>query len=238
MPIYFEIAAQIMAQKPTAGWKANAYVIFDYFSPTDFKFAGIDVSLNKLVMGHRDATGWHVDAQAPVPARSRPTRGTTLLVAVNGTTVTVAVNGQQAFTYTFAPRILDGEPVGLNKGFVGAGSDNARGVLGQLRRPGAAAAADARLADELHRRRRRRSAATRAARGRSAAGATRRPRPPGSTSRVAPPISASTACDTNSCVEITATLSHDAASAASSFDRLRREPLQVRRARRRRRSGC
>ena len=31
------------SNKPTGGWKANAYVIFDYFSPTDFKFAGIDV---------------------------------------------------------------------------------------------------------------------------------------------------------------------------------------------------
>ena len=35
----------------TAGWNANAYIIFDYFSPTDFKYAGIDISTNKLVMG-------------------------------------------------------------------------------------------------------------------------------------------------------------------------------------------
>ena len=41
--------------KPTAGWKANAYMIFDYYSPTDFKFAGLDASTNKVVMGHRTA---------------------------------------------------------------------------------------------------------------------------------------------------------------------------------------
>jgi hypothetical protein len=32
-------------------------VIFDYVSPTDFKFAGIDDSLNKFVMGERTAAG-------------------------------------------------------------------------------------------------------------------------------------------------------------------------------------
>ena len=55
-----------MVQKPAAGWKANAYLIFDYFSPTDFKFAGLDASLNKAVLGHRTAAGWVVDAQGSV----------------------------------------------------------------------------------------------------------------------------------------------------------------------------
>ena len=67
LPVYYELAASVQTQKPTGGWKANAYLIFDYFSPTDFKFAGIDISTNKLVMGYRDAAGWHVvapDAQA------------------------------------------------------------------------------------------------------------------------------------------------------------------------------
>jgi hypothetical protein len=126
-PTYFEIAAQIMAIKPTAGWNANAYVIFDYFSDTDFKFTGIDVSLNKLVMGYRDESGWHVVAQAPVLGAVKADTWYDMLVAINGTTTVVSVNGQQAFTHTFAPRMLNGEPVGLNKGFIGAGSNNSRG---------------------------------------------------------------------------------------------------------------
>ena len=52
-----------------------------------------------------------------------------LLLAVNGTTVTVLVDGTKAFTYTFAPRVIDGVTVGLNKGMVGIGSDNARGIF-------------------------------------------------------------------------------------------------------------
>lgn len=48
--------------------------------------------------------------------------------AVNGTAVTVSVDGVQALTYTFGARILNGQPVGLNKGLIGVGSDNSRGV--------------------------------------------------------------------------------------------------------------
>ena len=36
LPIYFELAASVSVVKPTAGWKANAYLIFDYQSPTDW----------------------------------------------------------------------------------------------------------------------------------------------------------------------------------------------------------
>src|SRR6185295_3561315 len=40
VPSYFEITATINAVKPVGGLKGNAYIIFDYYGPTDFKFAG------------------------------------------------------------------------------------------------------------------------------------------------------------------------------------------------------
>ncbi|HET9217470.1 MAG TPA: Calx-beta domain-containing protein, partial [Terriglobia bacterium] len=129
LPIYYELKADVTVQKPTGGWKANAYVLFDYFSPTDFKFAGIDVSLNKMVVGHRDATGWIIDAQAPFTGALDSDTRYQVLVAVNGTLVTVRVDDSQAFSFNYAPRILNGESVGLNKGFIGVGSDNARGLF-------------------------------------------------------------------------------------------------------------
>jgi Ca2+-binding RTX toxin-like protein len=125
LPIYYEILASIASQKPTAGWNANAFIIFDYFGKTDFKFAGVDVSLNKLVMGHRDATGWHYDVQTPMLLQAATYYN--MLVAVNGTTVTLTVNGSKALTYTYAARVIDGQSVGLNKGMVGMGSNNAKG---------------------------------------------------------------------------------------------------------------
>ena len=128
LPVYFEVASDVKVVKPTAGWKANSYVIFDYFSPTDFKFAGINVATNKIEMGHRTATGWVVDVQSTAPVQIKPDTFYAVLVAINGTTVTVSVAGKAAFTYTFAARVVEGVAFGLNKGLVGAGSDNARGV--------------------------------------------------------------------------------------------------------------
>jgi hypothetical protein len=131
LPVYFELAASVLTQKPTAGWKANAFAIFDYQSKTDFKFAGIDISINKIVMGHRTAAGWIYDVQTP--AQLKPDTWYQMLIAVNGTTVTVSVDGTQEFTYTFAPRMIDGLPVGLNKGLVGMGSNQGRGQYDNVR---------------------------------------------------------------------------------------------------------
>src|SRR5204862_5122255 len=64
IPHYFEMLATLSAVKPTGGTKSNAYLVFDYQSPTDFKFAGINVSTNKLEIGHRNASGWIVDKQS------------------------------------------------------------------------------------------------------------------------------------------------------------------------------
>ncbi|HZB76199.1 MAG TPA: Calx-beta domain-containing protein [Solirubrobacteraceae bacterium] len=127
LPTYYEIAAQIRAEKPIAGWNANAYVIFDYHSPTNFKFAGINVSTNKYEMGYRDASGWHVVRQSSV--QIKPETYYNMVVAVNGTAVTVMVNGQPAFEYVFPPQVVDGKPVPLNKGLIGLGSQGARGTF-------------------------------------------------------------------------------------------------------------
>ncbi|MEP7335260.1 MAG: hypothetical protein ABI717_05705, partial [Actinomycetota bacterium] len=128
LPSYYELQATINAVKPTAGWKANSYVIFDYQSPTDFKFAGINVSLDKIQLGHRDQSGWVVDTQAS-NVRLRADTYYNVLVAVNGLVVTVTVDNQQSFSYAFGPRMIDGIASNLNWGYVGFGSENARGKL-------------------------------------------------------------------------------------------------------------
>ena len=130
LPWYFELPAAISVVKPTAGWNANAFIIFDYEGPTSFKFAGIDASTNKLVMGHRDATGWIYDQQTPFLAKW-DTRYE-MLVAVNGLTATLVVNNQAVFSYTYAPVVVDGFSYGLNYGFVGFGSNNSRGAVDNL----------------------------------------------------------------------------------------------------------
>jgi Ca2+-binding RTX toxin-like protein len=125
LPVYYEVQASISVIKPIGGWKANAYIIFDYESPTAFKFAGIDVSTNKLVMGHRDATGWIMDKQTPFQAKADIFYNMTLVV--NGLTAMLIVDNEAVFTHTYPTRVVDGFVYGLNYGFVGFGSDNSRG---------------------------------------------------------------------------------------------------------------
>jgi hypothetical protein len=127
LPTYYELLSTVSFQAPTAGWNGNAYLIFDYFSPTDFKFAGIDAATNKAVVGHRTAQGWIIDATGVVPAGVQSNKAYDLEVVVNGLVVTVYVSGSARLSYQFAPRWIDNQPYGLNKGLVGLGSNNSRG---------------------------------------------------------------------------------------------------------------
>jgi Ca2+-binding RTX toxin-like protein len=133
IPTYYEIGATIMTQAPTGGWKANAFVIFDYFSPTDFKFAGIDDAINKAVIGHRTAAGWVYDVQGTVQGGVRANTAYDLLVTVNGLVVNVLINGTSQLQFQYAPRYIDGVANGLNLGYVGVGSDNAQGSFDNFR---------------------------------------------------------------------------------------------------------
>ena len=83
-------------------------MIFDYWSPTDFKFAGIDVSTNKIVIGHRDATGWHYDTQGAMQGGLAPNTFYEMLVAVNGLVVSVIVNGVQVLRSSCRRRSING----------------------------------------------------------------------------------------------------------------------------------
>jgi Ca2+-binding RTX toxin-like protein len=131
LPNYFEIRASIATEKPTGGWKANSYVIFDYQNEYVFKFAGINISTNKIQLGHRDEAGWHIDVQSNV--KVKPDVYYDVLVAINGTNVTVVVDDRDYFSHTFAPRVdTDGFVYGINDGMVGFGSDNSRGSLDNI----------------------------------------------------------------------------------------------------------
>jgi len=132
LPGYFEVLATVVADKPTQGWNANSYIVFDYHGQADFKFAGIDVSTNKLVIGHRDASGWVVDRQGSVQGGLKAGKAYNLMLSVNGLTATLLVDGGSAFSFTFAPTVVDGWSYGLNWGLVGFGSNNARGELDDI----------------------------------------------------------------------------------------------------------
>jgi hypothetical protein len=107
-------------------------VIFDYQSPTNFKFAGLNVSTNKLEMGQRTAAGWQVLKQASVPGGVKNDTWYNVMLAVNGLTATLIVNNASYFSHTFAPTVVDGWSYGLNWGLVGFGSNKSRGAMDNI----------------------------------------------------------------------------------------------------------
>jgi len=130
IPTYFEILATIRTVKPTGGYKANAYLIFDYQSPADFKYAGVNVSTNQLEMGYRDAQGWHTVVQRPYTTALKPDTDYNVFLALNGSTATLVVDSRVNLTYTFAPRTDEyGFTYFLQAGMVGIGANNAKGQI-------------------------------------------------------------------------------------------------------------
>jgi len=132
LPGYFELQATINAGKPTAGFKSNAFLIFDYQGPTDFKYAGVNISNDKLEIGYRDASGWHEVVQNN--ARLKPDQDYNVLLSVNGVTATLVVNNRDVLSYAFAPRTdADGFTYGLNAGMVGIGTYNSKGRIDNVK---------------------------------------------------------------------------------------------------------
>jgi hypothetical protein len=123
----------VTAVKPTAGYKANGYIIFDYQSPTDFKFAGVNVSTNKLEIGHRNATGWIVDATKNMQLKDDT--GYNLLLSINGNTAVLVIDNSSTnvLSFTFAARVIDGYSFTLNSGLVGIGGNGARARIDNVR---------------------------------------------------------------------------------------------------------
>jgi Ca2+-binding RTX toxin-like protein len=130
IPSYFEMMATIRAVKPTGGYGANAYLVFDYQSADNFKFAGINVSTSKLEIGYRDASGWHVLIQVPYTTALKADTDYNVFLALNGSTATLRVNNKITLNYTFGTRVDEyGVEHFLNEGMVGLGANNAKAAI-------------------------------------------------------------------------------------------------------------
>jgi hypothetical protein len=128
VPTYFEVLATIQTVKPVGGFKANSYLLFDYQSPTDFKFAGVNGSTNKLEIGHRTAAGWIVDTTANLQVKHG--QDYNLFLSVNGNAVTLVVNNQLTLSHAFAPRLdADGFAHTISEGMVGLGANGAKATI-------------------------------------------------------------------------------------------------------------
>ena len=129
---YFEIAATVNAVKPVAGLKGNAYIIFDYVSATDFKFAGLNVSTNKIEIGQR--ASWGFQTVASINALLKSGTDYNVLLAVNSNAVTFVVDGTMSVSHAFAPRVDNlGTSHPIRDGMFGLGGDNAKAYIDNVR---------------------------------------------------------------------------------------------------------
>ncbi|KAA5540912.1 S8 family serine peptidase [Roseiconus nitratireducens] len=110
LPSDLEFQATVNIQPPSGGLYQNGLLVFDYQSPTDFKFAGAYAGTNQWVIGHRTSQ-WVTDAFA----------GSTVNVGVDydlrlviegGNQVTLWVGETPQVTYSFAESVTDGD-IGL-----------------------------------------------------------------------------------------------------------------------------
>jgi hypothetical protein len=111
LPTYYEVSVSVKVGFGGAG--QNSYVIFDFQDANNFKYAGVDVLNNQLVIGQRSAAGWTNLATLSVKGLG-VNKQTSFMLAANYMTATVTWNGTSV-AYTFATP--------LNTGMLGLGTN-------------------------------------------------------------------------------------------------------------------
>ena len=110
-PSYMEALVTVNVEKDKAGFKSNAYIIYDYQGPTDFKFAGVDVGINKIQIGHYTVDGWIVDVQTPMQLKANTDYDLTLVMY--GTLATIWVDETVSLNFDFSDPLYDFGMIGL-----------------------------------------------------------------------------------------------------------------------------
>jgi hypothetical protein len=82
--------------------------VFDYYGTNDFKFVTVAADTKQIIIGHRTAKGWFIDAvynKADLAANVDYTLGLTL----KGTTASVTLNGAVVASHIFNGVVTDGD---------------------------------------------------------------------------------------------------------------------------------
>jgi hypothetical protein len=108
------LGAALSMSPAAAGYDSNGFLIFDYHSPTDFKYAGARQSTGQWVIGQRTGKGWQDLAVFNEAITTDTFYSMNLLL--NGNQATLEVGGAVKVIFAFA------DPV--NTGSVGLGTEN------------------------------------------------------------------------------------------------------------------
>jgi hypothetical protein len=111
LPVNFETQFTFNADDASTGRFSNAFFIFDYHGPADFKFAGSYVGIDEWLIGHRNASGWVTDAHASAVIDPLTDYTVSVMVTQDGR-VALSVGGVEQISHTFTGALTDG-PIGL-----------------------------------------------------------------------------------------------------------------------------
>ncbi|MEZ6048655.1 MAG: FG-GAP-like repeat-containing protein [Planctomycetaceae bacterium] len=114
LPAKFEMSAEINTLSGTDRWQ-NGFLIFDYKSPTDFKYAGFYTGQNQWVIGHYDGNFNH-DKMIDWDDSGRdikPDVAYTLLLSVDTNRVVLKVNGEFLMAHSFNQAFSSQSQIGL-----------------------------------------------------------------------------------------------------------------------------
>ena len=100
-------ATSLLELNTTFKTSGRSGIVFDRYSDTDFKWAAIDVVTKQVLIGHRTAGGWTVDAAVTNTALTATT-DYKLGVSIKGSTVSVTLNDQAAVGFVFNAVGVDG----------------------------------------------------------------------------------------------------------------------------------
>jgi hypothetical protein len=109
LPSRFSISA-VLEIPATAPSPQSGAILFDYQSPTDFKFALLDAGAGRWQIGTRDASGWHVLAERTVLMRAGVDHP--LALVIRGSTATLQADGSTQLVHDFGAPLDDGR-IGL-----------------------------------------------------------------------------------------------------------------------------
>jgi hypothetical protein len=101
LPANLEFDVTMNAVAGTGSFFSNGFIIFDYQSPTNFKFAGAFVGNQQWVVGHRDGNGWEIDAQFG-DSGIHPGTDFNLQLILQGNSANLIVNGVSKVSHTYA----------------------------------------------------------------------------------------------------------------------------------------
>lgn len=121
-PDNLEIAAIVRGRDLGEDFYKNAAIIFDYQSPTDFKYAGAFARSNRFHLGHYDGTAWNIMAWTAYTVDVDVDMATELII--DGSSVQLLVEGDELLRYNFAEL--------LNDGRIGVGTQTSYSVFDNL----------------------------------------------------------------------------------------------------------